>query len=617
MFLSSFYLFFMFFFSWVLLFYNLTGKYEVINFNFGTWIFSSFNISSWSFIFDSLSSVMCIVVSTVSFLVVLYSFNYMSEDPEIIRFLSYLSLFTFFMIVLVLSDNLIMLFLGWEGVGLCSYLLIGFWHTRIQAGKSSLKALFMNRIGDFFILIATCICLKYFKSADLHTIFSIVPYFSTVFYDSFFIKLSLIDLISLFILLGAVGKSAQLGLHTWLPDAMEGPTPVSALIHAATMVTAGIYLIIRLSFLIDMSPLILNFMLILGVITSCFSGLIAVCQWDLKKIIAFSTCSQLGYMLISCGLSSYTTALYHLSTHAFFKALLFLAAGYVIHLFNGEQDIRKMGSLILTSPFLYTTIFIASLSLAGFIGLSGFYSKEIILHNLYLNSSSRNLFFIFYYFLLFSSILTLVYSFRLIYYVFFNENASLHKKYLSESFEKLSGNEITIFILFFLSIFSIFFGYFFKNIFIPGSSFFKDSVWYSNKAYDCYLDFIFFEVDFFLFILTIFFLFLLFKNSFFNKSDFFYSYVLFTRAYNFLNFKFYIDVIYNYIIILFLQIFFILFEIIEKGLLENFGPHGILFFSYKLSCSIKKFHTGYIHHYTGVIILSLLYYIIFFLFFFF
>ena len=318
---------------------------------------------------------------TVSILVNLYSMNYMRQDPAIVKFLSYLSLFVFFMIVLITASNFVLLFLGWEGVGLCSYLLVGFWVTRVQASKAAFKALFMNRIGDFFIILAVCVLIKYFKTTDFNLVFALLPYFKNVFLDTALMKVSVVDAVSVLLILGAFGKSAQIGLHTWLPDAMEGPTPVSALIHAATMVTAGVFLVIRCAYLIDFSEKALFLMIVFGTLTAVMSGLIALGQWDLKKIVAFSTCSQLGYMFVMCGLSSYVPSFYHLTTHAFFKALLFLSSGYVIHLFSGEQDIRKMGSLVILSPFSYVLIFVASLSLMGVAGLSGFYSKEAILHS--------------------------------------------------------------------------------------------------------------------------------------------------------------------------------------------------------------------------------------------
>ena len=323
---------------------------------------SGFDIT-FCFRYDSLTSIMFMVVTTISSCVHIYSCVYMYTDAYLSRFMSYLSLFTFFMLILVSSSNLLVLFLGWEGVGLCSYLLIGFWYTRAQAGKAATKAFLINKVGDLFLLSGISIILTLFHTLEFSTIESLTPYFET----------SIIEIVSIFLFLGAVGKSAQIGLHTWLPDAMEGPTPVSALIHAATMVTAGVFLIIRCSFLFEYAPRILTLIAVWGGITALISGLIGIVQNDIKKIIAYSTCSQLGYMVLSCGLSLYNLSLFHLFNHAFFKALLFLSAGSIIHILNNEQDIRKMGGLAKLSPFIYINMVIAYLALAGFTFLAGIY----------------------------------------------------------------------------------------------------------------------------------------------------------------------------------------------------------------------------------------------------
>ena len=286
------------------------------------WVDSGMFTSTWGLFLDPLSVTMVVVVNTISTVVHWYSFGYMKEDPHLARFMSYLSFFTFFMLMLVTADNFIQLFLGWEGVGLCSYLLIGFWYTRLQANKSALKALILNKIGDAGVLIGIVLTFLIFQSVNFSSIFSLAPYFfnKTVFF--LFWDINIITLICFLLFIGSIGKSAQLGLHTWLPDAMEGPTPVSALIHAATMVTAGVFLIIRCSPLFEYSPTMLSFITFIGALTAFFAATVAVVQNDLKKVIAYSTCSQLGYMVFSCGLSGYVVSLYHLANHAFFKALL-------------------------------------------------------------------------------------------------------------------------------------------------------------------------------------------------------------------------------------------------------------------------------------------------------
>src|SRR6056297_2250100 len=310
-----------------------------------TWVSSEVLLINWGFLFDSLTVVMCIVVTFVSSLVHLYSIEYMSHDPHLPRFMSYLSLFTFFMLILVTADNFIQMFVGWEGVGLCSYLLINFWFTRIQANKAAIKAMFMNRIGDFGLALGIFCIFVTFGAVDYSTIFTLAPYFLSDTINFLNIDFNLLDLVGILLFIGAVGKSAQLGLHTWLPDAMEGPTPVSALIHAATMVTAGVFLIARCSPLYEYAPGALSVITIVGAMTAFFAASTGLLQNDMKKVIAYSTCSQLGYMIFACGLSNYHVGVFHLANHAFFKALLFLGAGCVIHAMSDEQDMRRMGGI--------------------------------------------------------------------------------------------------------------------------------------------------------------------------------------------------------------------------------------------------------------------------------
>nr|YP_009227153.1 NADH dehydrogense subunit 5 [Welwitschia mirabilis]AMA21013.1 NADH dehydrogense subunit 5 [Welwitschia mirabilis] len=347
------------------------------------WINSFMFDASWGFLFDSLTSVMLIVVTFVSSLVHLYSISYMSEDPHGPRFMCYLSIFTFFMLMLVTGDNFIQLFLGWEGVGLASYLLINFWFTRLQASKAAIKAMLVNRVGDFGLALGILGCLTLFQTVDLSTILACAsaPTLSFIFCNTLFGNAITVICCALF--LGAVGKSAQIGLHTWLPDAMEGPTPVSALIHAATMVTAGVFMIARCSKLFEYSPTALIVIAFAGAMTAFFAATTSILQNDFKRVIAYSTCSQLGYMIFACGISSYSVSVFHFMNHAFFKALLFLSAGSVIHAMSDEQDIRKMGGLASSLPFTYAMMLIGSLSLIGFPFLTGFYSKDVILELAY------------------------------------------------------------------------------------------------------------------------------------------------------------------------------------------------------------------------------------------
>lgn len=314
------------------IFYEIGLSQSVVEIELYDWLILYENSINFGLLFDSLTCVMLVVISFISFIVHLYSLGYMEHDPYLCRFLCYLSLFTFFMEFLVTADNFLQLFIGWEGVGVCSYLLINFWFTRILANKAALKAMIMNRLADVFFIFAIVLILWKFGSLNFLIVFNLVPFFLSDFLVFFGFSLGLIDIICFFLFIGAIGKSAQLGLHTWLPDAMEGPTPVSALLHAATMVTAGIFLVLRCSSFFEYSVLNLWFVSLFGCVTAFLFALFAVFQYDIKKIIAYSTCSQLGYMFFSCGLSNYSVAIFHLFNHAFFKALLFLGAGCIITL---------------------------------------------------------------------------------------------------------------------------------------------------------------------------------------------------------------------------------------------------------------------------------------------
>ena len=377
--------------SAVLSFFVFWNGYQ--NDNYGNyiifeWISSGNFTANWSINIDPLSSVMLVVVTFVSALVHIYSIGYMSHDPHKPRFMSYLSLFTFSMLALVVSDNFLQLFFGWEGVGLCSYLLIGFWYRKETANNAAIKAFIVNRIGDFGLAIAIFLIFFFFGSINFDEVFQATSQKVEKNIIFFGFELNLITLICIFLFIGAMGKSAQFLLHTWLPDAMEGPTPVSALIHAATMVTAGVFLVVRCSPMFEYSQVALNLVTVVGLITAIFAASVALVQNDIKKIVAYSTCSQLGYMFFAAGLGAYHVAMFHLFTHAFFKALLFLGAGSVIHAFKDEQDIRKMGGVRKKLPYTYIFMLLGTLALTGFPFLSGFYSKDAIIEFAYLNNTS-------------------------------------------------------------------------------------------------------------------------------------------------------------------------------------------------------------------------------------
>ncbi|MFY9288530.1 MAG: NADH-quinone oxidoreductase subunit L [Alphaproteobacteria bacterium] len=368
------------------IFNNVALHHQVIDRTLLHWIDSGSFKVDWALHIDTLTAIMLVVVNGVSSMVHVYSVGYMSHDKSIPRFMSYLSLFTFFMLMLVTSNNLVQMFFGWEGVGLASYLLINFWFEKTSANNAAIKAFLVNRVGDFGFVLGIFGCFLLFGSVDFASMFAKAPQLATV--EMIFMghAVPALTTVCLLLFVGAMGKSAQLGLHTWLPDAMEGPTPVSALIHAATMVTAGVFMVARLSPIFEYAPDALMVVACVGAFTAIIAASIGLTQFDIKRVIAYSTMSQLGYMFFALGVSAYSAAIFHLMTHAFFKALLFLGAGSVIHALSGEQDMRKMGGIWKIIPFTYAFMWIGSLALAGIglqhvFGFAGFYSKDLILES--------------------------------------------------------------------------------------------------------------------------------------------------------------------------------------------------------------------------------------------
>ena len=570
-----------------------------------TWISSEVLNVDWGFMFDSLTATMCLVVTFISFLVHLYSTEYMSHDPHLSRFMSYLSLFTFFMLVLVTADNFVQMFVGWEGVGLCSYLLINFWFTRIQANKAAVKAMILNRIGDFCLIVGILLIYVYFKAVDYATVSTLAPFLKNLKINFLNFNLNLFTVVSIFLFLGAVGKSAQLGLHTWLPDAMEGPTPVSALIHAATMVTAGVFLIARSSFIYEHTTNVLSFITVIGALTSIFASTTGLVQNDIKRVIAYSTCSQLGYMVFACGLSNYSVGVFHLTNHAFFKALLFLSAGSVIHAISDEQDMRKMGGLKPLIPFTYSMMTIGSLALIGFPFLTGFYSKDLILE---VSFGKYTLLGYFSYILgTLGAFLTAFYSTRLLHLTFISKPTG-HKKVICYASD--SGPQITI-VLGCLAVPSIFVGYYTKDMMVGvGSPFFGTAIHVSltnfnlfdaefvslfYKTLPVYLSLLGFALAFLLYNFKLKLLFQ-FKTSFFGK-----------KFYKFLNRKWFFDKIYNEY---FGQFFFkfgysVSYKFIDRGVFELLGPTGLSTIALKIASNLHKMQTGFVYHYTLTILIGL------------
>lgn len=398
----------------ILVFYHVGINNKIIHITLAKWLVIADLQINWAIYVDQLTAIMLIVVTWISAVVHIYSLGYMQEDEGFIRFLSFLSLFTFFMLALVAADNFLQLFFGWEGVGLCSYLLIGFWYKKNSANQAAIKAFIVNRVADFAFILGIITILVYFKAVDFVSLFAQSQSLANAHINIFGFEPLVIDVVTLLLFIGCMGKSAQIGFHIWLPDAMEGPTPVSALIHAATMVTAGVFLCARCSYLFEYSSTALPFIAIIGGVTCLFAATIAIMQRDIKKIIAYSTCSQLGYMFLACGISAYNAAIFHLVTHAFFKALLFLSAGSVIHACH-EQDIFKMGGLKEKMPFTYCNMLIGSLALIGIYPLAGFYSKDVILELAY---SSGSLGMVVFSMGILAVILTSIYSMKIILLVF-------------------------------------------------------------------------------------------------------------------------------------------------------------------------------------------------------
>lgn len=503
----------------VLIFYEVALCAVPCSITLGPYFNSELFDASWGFLYDTLTSVMCLVVTLISCLVIVYSCSYMIEDPHFIRFMSYLKLFTVAMLILVTADNYIQLFVGWEGVGLASFLLISFWFTRLQASKAAIQAMLLNRVGDVGLALGI-ICLFFsYKTTNYHALFAATTdsnYSTDILIEQvlnapgpsilgpFLLDLNLLELACILLFIGAMGKSGQFGLHVWLPNAMNAPTPVSALLHAATMVTAGVFLLARSSPLFEFAPNACACVTVIGALTTLFAGTIGLVQNDFKSIIAYSTCSQLGYMVTICGLSNYNVGIFHLFNHAFFKALLFLTAGAVIHALANEQDIRKYGGLQQILIFSYSCLLIGTLALVGTPFLAGFYSKDVILE---LAASRYSLSADFAYLLTcFSVLTTSYYSFRLVFFCFqgdlkskvdFNKSelkyksvsshkavqfftrhgkyTNLHKQTVKHAHD---ADWVMGLVLAFLALGSIYVGWAFKPMFISlGSDFWNNSIY--------------------------------------------------------------------------------------------------------------------------------------------
>jgi NADH-ubiquinone oxidoreductase chain 5 len=564
------------------------------------WIDSESLNVLWGFHYDSLTVSMLIPVLVVSSLVHLYSVGYMSSDPHIQRFFSYLSLFTFMMLILVGANNYVLMFVGWEGVGVCSYLLVCFWFTRISANQSALSAFLTNRVGDCFLTVGMFAILWSFGNLDYATVFSLAP----------FMNENIITIIGVCLLIGAMAKSSQVGLHVWLPMAMEGPTPVSALIHAATMVTAGVYLLMRSSPLIEYSTAVLMLCLIIGTATNVVSSLIGLFQQDIKKVIAYSTMSQLGMMVIAVGLSCYNIALFHLVNHAFYKALLFLGAGSVIHAVADNQDFRRYGGLKPFLPLTYSVMLIASLSLVAFPFMTGFYSKDFILESAYgqYYFSSTAVYTI----STIGAMFTTLYSVKVLYLTFLaNPNGPLI------SYKQAHEGDIFMSLpLIILAVFSIFFGFITKDMFIGlGSGFFVDNALFIHPSHEIMLDTEFGVpalVKLLPFIFTMLLIFISIVLSEFLPTLLIH-FKLSRLGYNifsFFNQRFLIELLYNrFITGIVLKLGGQTTKILDKGSVEYLGPYGLEKGLLNASSNIAKLSTGVITSYALYIIVGIIFFV--------
>lgn len=578
----------------------ITAFYEVglcaspVYIQLPSWIDSGLLNVSWGFSFDSLSVVMLIPILLVSTFVQIYTVDYMKEDPHNQRFFSYLTLFSFFMILLVTADNYLLMFLAWEGIGVVSYLLINFWFTRIAATKAAVLALTQNRVGDTLLTLGLFSMLWAVGNLDYSTVFSIIPYMNE----------TVTTIIALLLLGGASAKSAQLFLNTWLPHSMEGPTPVSSLLHAATLVVAGIYLLVRSSPILEYSPTALCVITWVGAVTSIFAAASGLLQNDLKRIIAFSTVSQLGYMFMAIGLSQYDVALLHMSSHAFFKALLFLSAGAIIHSLSDVQDIRKMGGLQQFLPFVYSAVIVGSLSLMALPWLSGFYSKDLIIELAYAQYTVSG--FTAYALGTITAALTAFYSFRLISLVFLSYPNANKTGYLH-----IHEASIHVIIpLLVLSLFSIFFGYIFSDLFVGmGSDFLANSVFTHPNNITLV------EAEF-----SIPLMYKLLPSIlsiggaglaiyFYNISPRFLidltDVTILRRVYIFLNGKFLLDVILNQLIIAKgMKLGYTVTKVLDRGVIESVGPYGLSSVLSNTGFNISRLDTGIVTSYALYIVLG-------------
>ncbi len=589
-----------------------------------TWVQSGTLTFDWALRVDTLTAIMLVVINTVSALVHLYSWGYMDEDPDQPRFFAYLSLFTFAMLMLVTADNLVQMFFGWEGVGLASYLLIGFWFKKPSANAAAIKAFVVNRVGDLGFMLGIFGTYLVFDTVSISEILAAAPGMSGATIGFLGYSVQTMDVLCILLFIGAMGKSAQLGLHTWLPDAMEGPTPVSALIHAATMVTAGVFMVCRLSPMFETAPVALAMVTFVGAATCIFAATVGTVQWDIKRVIAYSTCSQLGYMFFAAGVGAYGGAMFHLFTHAFFKALLFLGAGSVIHAMHHEQDMRYYGQLRKHIPLTFWAMMMGTLAITGVgiyhlgAGFAGFWSKDAILEVAYGRGTELGNFA--FWMGTFAALLTSFYSWRLMFLTFWGKPRWIESEHIQHSVHKTpaeAGEDTTggyhphespltmLIPLGVLSIGAVLAGQLFAPTFLDDAAFWGSSIFYNEQLIHA-MHGVPYLVKYAAFIVMVIGLFVAWLAYIKDTSIPGKTAEQLGPIYRFLYNKWYFDELYHYLFVV--PAFWLgrqFWKLGDVGTIDRFGPNGIAWVVEKGAVGARRFQTGYLYSYALVMLLGL------------
>ncbi|KZY09361.1 NADH-quinone oxidoreductase subunit L [Erythrobacter sp. HI0028] len=610
--------------SWPIFLSFVGGSSEATVVPVLTWIQSGTLAFDWALRVDTLTAVMLVVINTVSALVHLYSWGYMDEDPDQPRFFAYLSLFTFAMLMLVTADNLVQMFFGWEGVGLASYLLIGFWFRKPSANAAAIKAFVVNRVGDLGFMLGIFGTYLVFDTVSITEILDAAPAMSGATIGFLGFTVQTMDVLCILLFIGAMGKSAQLGLHTWLPDAMEGPTPVSALIHAATMVTAGVFMVCRLSPMFETAPVALGMVTFIGAATCIFAATVGTTQWDIKRVIAYSTCSQLGYMFFAAGVGAYGVAMFHLFTHAFFKALLFLGAGSVIHAMHHEQDMRYYGELRKHIPLTFWAMMMGTLAITGVgiyhlgAGFAGFWSKDAILEVAYGRGTELGNFA--FWMGTFAALLTSFYSWRLMFLTFWGKPRWIESEHIQHSVHKTpaeAGEDTTggyhphesplsmLIPLGVLSIGAVLAGQIFAPTFLDDAAFWGSSIFYNEPLIHA-MHGVPYLVKYAAFIVMLIGLFVAWLAYIKDTSIPGKTAEQLGPIYRFLYNKWYFDELYHYLFIV--PAFWLgrqFWKLGDVGTIDRFGPNGIAWVVEKGAVGARRFQTGYLYSYALVMLLGL------------